>query len=332
MVLLRSHFELFFLLVIKKKQNMKILTFNILAQVFADVQKYYPPGTNVDASYRRAKLDGFLGQIVPTLDIIGLQEVSIDTTNAGVFRPGEYGHLQSQLDSQFHSFFVAHSPSYWAKYYDADPTSQFAYIDNGNALFLRKSVFPNVQFRVASLKSGQRVPIADTFYKGTPLSVAVVHLNSDVAGDRKADLIELTENHLATGNCIVLGDYNAPTDQGNLVEPIQQAGLVNLVKQLSDQTGFQLYEQTRPDSTSYYNSNIFGSPIDHICARGLTVDPIPSTGVHGTVSGTKTGVLDFLVWVTYPLINGQDTNQPGRIFATLEQCGSDHFPVVATVL
>ena len=315
---------------------MKILTFNILAQVFANVEKYYPPGTNVDATFRRNKFDCFLSRIVDSLDVIGLQEVSNNTTQVvngeSYFRPGEYPHISSYLSQDFHCFFAPHSPSYWEKYYDADPTSPFAYIDNGNALFLRKSVFRCVSFRTASMSSGQRVPIADTTYQGLPLSFAVVHLDSDVPHNRKQDLEDLMNLHLASGNCVVLGDYNSPTNEGNLVDIIQKSGLVDLITTLANQFQWPIDDRTRPDSTGTYNSNKFELPIDHICARGLTVNPVLANGVHGTVSGTKTGVIDFLLWQNYPINGGKkDPNEPGRFSALLEACGSDHFPVVVTV-
>jgi hypothetical protein len=111
----------------------------------------------------------------------------------------------------------------------------------------------------------------------------------------------------------VAGDFNTDTDGGVVKSRLlDRPGFVDVHKAL----GVAL--PTHP-WTSSYNSNSMWGIIDHVVARGRSVTPAAAA------------TYDLSVWLAFPVLSGQDANEPPRICATMQGNGADHFAVAGSV-
>lgn len=322
--------------------SLQIFTFNLMAPVFTDPDDY--PATAepfIDPPYRRGKWLDLLATIKNTADIISLQEVTDDTTEIidGVtyFRDGEYKYIKSYLDSEFSGQFFSHDRNYWAKYFDSNPSSSQAYTKNGNALFLKRSRFNNPNWTDLAQSTGNHAVLGQAIDNQTnkTIQIVAVHLDSDVGGNRKTELQEILNKLSHSSNIIniVAGDFNAVLDQGNLKEVIDEANYKDVMIELSVQTGFPLNQRTFPNSSSYYNSPVY-KVIDHVIYRSNALTPSTTLvypgGIYTVPGQTRTGVLSNNLFLTYPELNGYDSNEGIRLTENIKLIGSDHFPVITT--
>lgn len=294
--------------------NLKVLTFNVLAPCWAS-PTYYPAGSvsKLERMYRRNRIISFLNQAVASgVAVIALQEVQID----------EYPFFYDALKTLFEGSMSFHNDSYWSSWITADPP----FARNGNALFLRKDIFTNIQFSDKPLSDdGNHCVYATAQNKVNAMKfrIASMHLDADNSSRRNNELSALfgiLPNQVNTVD-IVAGDFNAALSSGNLSNLMRQNAFFNAL----DVAG--IAEQTHPFTTSY-NRNTNWGPIDHIAYRSAAIAGKASPTNDGMPT-IDNGVVDFNVWKQYP---SGATYETERISKNFDNCGSDHFPVIATLM
>jgi endonuclease/exonuclease/phosphatase family metal-dependent hydrolase len=136
------------------------------------------------------------------------------------------------------------------------------------------------------------------------LRICSVHLDSDNNNTRLAELESLFAQNPRSSSVIdlIAGDINEDTVIGSASNVFKQEGCIDVLASLGNR------EPTHP-FTSSYNQNTRWGVIDHALARGAT----PLAG----------DVLDLGVWS----IN----DEVARIAQNSRNCGSDHFPIWASV-
>lgn len=294
--------------------NLKVLTFNVLAPCWAS-PTYYPAGavSKLDRIYRRNRIVPFLNQAVSSgAAVIALQEVQID----------EYPFFYEALKTLYEGSVSYHKDSYWSSWITTDPP----FARNGNALFLRKDIFTNIQFsdRQLTLDGNHCVfATAKNSVNAQNFRIASIHLDADNSSRRSNELNALFAMlpYQASTVDIVAGDFNAALSNGNLSNLMRQYSFFNAL----DVAGIP--EQTHPFTTSYNRNSNWG-PIDHIAYRNATI----GGKVSATNDGMPTidnGVVDFNVWRLHP---SGATFESNRISKNFDNCGSDHFPVVSTLM
>ena len=350
--------------------KLTILSFNCLAPCYAQPKWYYPENeVKLDKIYRRERIIKLLTRdyhnnsklkLYEQPDIISLQEVTDDTIEIinGITynREGEYKYFKSVLENDYYCKFYPHDKTYWESYFSSDPTSPYAYIKNGNALFLKKKSFSEpIWFDKSNSLSGNHSVYAETIHlnSGKKLRINNVHFDSDVGGNRLKELESLLSFLVFDNNIIdlIIGDFNASTEQANLKQLLVDKKFTNILKFIQDELGYNVFEQTHPFTSQYNGNNVYG-PIDHILYRGdkilpdLTIlvsgtklninlksqrdeidfdifyPPGPDR-IHGEPSDTINGVLDHNLWET-------SLNEIDRINNNFDYCGSDHFPIIAS--
>ena len=328
---------------------LSVATFNVLAPCYAQPSWYYPSSEPyMNTEFRRNRILQFLDSI-KDYDIIGLQEVTDDTIdNVGGIaytREGEFKYFASFLTKTHHAFFASHDRKYWASYFSNNPMSPYAWIKNGNVLFLKRSTFHHVTFSDVALgKGGNHAAMATCTHRasGRKMRVMSVHLDSDIGGNRQSEWESiktlLPDNPSLVD--LVIGDFNANTQTGILAADFAnfnddgEAGkFKNALLKITNDTGVMIYEQTHP-FTSTFNDRHLHEKIDHIVYRyGLMPSNIYYSGVglYGTVEGTQSGVIDNNLWVVRPDTRppGYDLNEELRINTNFDHVGSDHYPCVA---
>ena len=275
--------------------SIDIVSFNVLAPIWAAPQ-WYPADMDaglLDAEYRRARITAFLDAQAETADVVVLQEV----------QDSEFPFLAAALGARFEGVMSTNARDFWSNWVDED----LGWAPNGTAVFIRKTAFGTPDFAELDQASGNSVAwvTARHLATGKRVRIASVHLDSDSQVNRQLELAALL-TLWAPGNDdtidIVGGDINEDTVRGSLAPIIDRAGFVDVLASLG------IREQTHPWLESYYMADKWGV-IDHVLARNA----IPVSG----------DVIDSGVWAI--------EDETKRIEANFEACGSDHFPVVATV-
>jgi endonuclease/exonuclease/phosphatase family metal-dependent hydrolase len=274
---------------------MDIVVFNVLAPVWA-APDWYPTDMDpalLDTEWRRERIVAFLQERSATADLVALQEV----------QDSEFPYLAGALGGDFVGFMSTNDPDFWSNWLvEGTPWGP-----NGTAVFLRRSAFGSVSFSELEQSDGNSVAwvSARDLASGQRIRFASVHLDSDSQVNRQVELgtlLDLWSPANADTTDIIAGDFNEDTVHGSLSTPLKQAGFVDVLAALGNR------EQTHPWIESYYMSNKWGI-LDHVVLR------------HGEpIAGD---VVDFGVWSI--------EDETARIEANFEACGSDHFPVVATV-
>jgi endonuclease/exonuclease/phosphatase family metal-dependent hydrolase len=275
----------------------KVITFNILGTCWAD-PTIYPASARpfLDRTYRRPRIIQFL-QSHPEADIIALQEVTAV----------EFGYINDKLSTDYAGFQSFHAPTYWSQYVTQDPPWE----PNGNALFIKRSAFKNINFSDVPLSDdGNHATFAQVTHKTSNKSVRVlsVHLDSAYAYNRErefqAALALLPKSSSKVD--IIAGDFNIDVTKSNLQQDIDKAGFHNVLAEMG------VDEVTSPYLSMYYANSVYG-PIDCVLSRNA--------------QPTAAGVFDFDLFTLYPDKKDEDA----RITANFQRCGSDHFPVSGTV-
>ena len=286
---------------------LKVLSFNILAPRAADPDDHDPvnePWLNIE--HRRKKI---LSVLNADYDIIGLQEVTHDTVvhcrGASYSKAGEYGHLTSLLEDNYHCGYVDHDVSYCAEWQRYDPSSPYYYISNGNALFLKRTTFSEVQFFNLPLGGGNHAIGAQVWYNGRRLYVVNLHLDSDSDDARSTEFTAALSALQTADNVLILGDHNAGTD----IDPLHSIRTYYGYADAFGSRAVPTYPLTRKLSKR--------RPVDHILYRG------PALRVQSTQT------LGAKIWHHYPY-QEDDAVQHFRLNAVLSQFGSDHLPITAS--
>lgn len=278
-------------------QQIKVLTFNILAPCWASPD-YYPAtaGAYLDRVYRRGKIINFL-KSKPTVDVISLQEVT----------QVEYGFIKDALKKDYISFQSLHSPTYWTDWITANPPWE----PNGNAVFLKKSRFTGIVFQdIALSDSGNHAVYAQAKDVNTnkKVRIAGIHLDSDHSYNRERELKALFAimTPLAGVTDIVAGDFNIDISYTSLQQDIVKANFINVLAALG------INEVTSPYSSTYYAHAKFGV-IDNIIVRnGQALDG---------------AVISNGLFQLYPATKDEDP----RVTLNMQITGSDHFAVEGTL-
>jgi endonuclease/exonuclease/phosphatase family metal-dependent hydrolase len=275
----------------------QVVTFNILAPCWAS-PSYYPPAAApyLNRVYRRDRILDFLAS-QKDADIIALQEVT----------SAEFEFIKNALGGEFLASNCYHSATYWASWITVDP----AWEPNGNALLLKRTRFNEAAFSDLPLSGdGNHAVYAEARDRvtGRHFRIASVHLDSDYTYNRESELQALLERiPPASGfTDIIAGDFNTDVSRAGLQSNLKTAGFQSLLPALGITT------TTSPWGT-YNKSSTFGA-IDHITYRNAS----PLTGA----------VIDFGLLKKYPAQKDDTT----RIVLNLILSGSDHFPVVGSLL
>lgn len=278
-------------------QQLKVITFNILAPCWAS-PSYYPASASIylDRVYRRTKIINFL-KSRPTADIISLQEVTVV----------EYGYIRDALKKDYISFQSLHDPTYWSNWITENPPWE----SNGNAVFLKKSRFTNINFQDIALTDDGNHAVyiqATDINTNKKIRIAGIHLDSDRSYNRERELKALFALMLPLNDVmdVVAGDFNIDINYNNLQQDIVHNQFLNVLSELG------VNQITSPYSSTYYAHAKFGV-IDNIIVRnGLPID--------GNVNSN--GLFEL-----YPDPKDEDP----RVTANMQITGSDHFSVEGTV-
>ena len=274
---------------------MQVVTFNVLAAPWADSNSY-PAGASIflNRVYRRNKSLELLRTLVPTTDVIALQETT----------PTEFSFYSQNLP-EFIGTQVNHDPSYWSNYITEHPPWEL----NGVALFLKKTRFRNVTFSdLKNTEEGNHAAYAEAIHipSGKKVGIASTHLDSDVSGIQNKEINAVIDFLKSRNNQVdvIAGDFNHGTATGNFSKDLQKNGYLDVLRAVGN------LEKTDPYDGGYTNSTNYGI-IDHIVVRGAS----PQSG----------DVIDNNLWNLYP--DDKDT----RVTENLRLIGSDHFPVWAKI-
>lgn len=328
---------------------LSVVSLNVLAPCFAQPSWYYPTSIPyMDNDFRRGRILQFL-EAVKDYDVIALQEVTDDfvETVGGIAytRQGEYSYYTNLLSKTHYAVFVSHDRKYNANNFCNNPMSPYAWIKNGNALFLKRTTFNNVMFNDVTLgKGGNHAAMAVCIHRasGKRLRVMAIHLDSDAGGNRQMEWESIKATLPDNPNLVdlVVGDFNCGTQHGSLAADFAKFNtdgesnkFKNALFKISADTGVMIYKATHP-FTSTYNDGHIHDKMSHIVYRyGLVPSNIyySGIGVYGTLEGTQSGVIDNNLPVICPDTRppGYDQNEELRINTNFDAVGSDHYPVVA---
>lgn len=295
--------------------DLKISTFNVLAPCYA-TPIYYPDNCAqviANTNYRLSKIATEVSALkTGGTTVFCFQEIT----------PEMYDGISATFTTiagsgKFQKYVAYHDPNYW-RTYQPDPLNP---LPNGNAIFVLTDfwnilAWDNVSTNPTGQGAGNHAAYVRLSSKTSPshvFNVINVHLDSDHGGNRKKEiagaLSYLNANSQAGEAQLVVGDLNNTTEGGSIKQILDSAGMVNSKNPL---------EATHPFSNGYNSNNNWYS-IDHILFKYGTATALGDTTVrnHG-------------LWDTYPILS-PDTNNPLRILANFDICGSDHFSVHGTI-
>jgi endonuclease/exonuclease/phosphatase family metal-dependent hydrolase len=295
--------------------DLRISTFNVLAPCYA-TPIYYPDNCAqviANTNYRLSKIATEISVLKAAgTTVFCFQEIT----------PEMYDGISATFTAiagsgKFQKYVAYHDPKYW-RTYQPDPLNP---VPNGNATFVLTDFWnilalDNVSTNPTGQGAGNHAAYARLSSKTSPshvFNVINVHLDSDHGGNRKKEIAGalnyLNANSQAGEAQLVVGDLNNITSSGSIKQILDSAGMVNSKNPL---------EATHPFSNGYNSNNNWAS-IDHILFKFGTATALGDTTIrnHG-------------LWDTYPILS-PDTNNPPRILANFDICGSDHFSVHGTI-
>lgn len=276
-------------------RNIQILTFNILANCWADPSWYLPTIINpkiFDEDLRRFSIIRYLKKKAAKVDVIALQEVT-DVDFA----------LISDALPDFEGYIAHNDPSYWSDWI----LPHLPWVPNGTAIFLKKSVFINICFEDLALSdSGNHAVRATAVHSvsGQAMRLFSIHLDSDLGSNRKKELASVIAQTPANPNIVdfIIGDYNANPLYNPLVNILNSNNFTLPLTQLGP------LKPTHPFLLPKYYLDPKWGVISHIATRGNIV-------------AIKGGPVEHKIW--------NIKNEALRIEANMAITGSDHFPVIA---
>lgn len=279
----------------------------------------------------------------PYLSVVLLQEISQTTpclVNPSIILPGTYPVFKAYLEGRgLACNFGANTQSYWSKYFRYDTCNDYnSWRQSGNVVCVNTTEFTNIVFFTITLSTGSTVSAVNGTFKGfRNMTFVSVHVDSDVAGTRRDEIEELHvlfPNAGANPVCMC-GDHNTDLYSNNLQNIFEQSGHIDPMHVLAMMTQDpRLGYRSQPLTREWYNSHNHGR-IDRCRCSSATFFPYfeyQSGPNFGYPNSTRTGVLDYGQWETLPELQGNDTNEPYRIQANLMTTGSDHYPVINTMI
>ncbi len=271
-----------------------IVSFNVLAPIWA-APDWYPEEMNpslLATAPRRAALTAYLASVAPATEIVCLQEVAVS----------EFGHLAAALGPQFEGAMAFNDPDFWSNWV----VPEIPWEPNGPAIFVRTDVFDDIAISDRPLGTGNHAAVVEATHTATGRTVRAwsIHLDSDHESNRVSEfntvLAGMPPDAAATD--IACGDFNEDTVVGSVGPRVRKAGFVDVHASVGQRRA------THPFSSQYYNSQRWAI-IDHVVVRNAL--PVSATVVDA-------GLADIADELT-------------RIEATLQQKGSDHYAVTATI-
>lgn len=285
--------------------ELRILSLNVLGPNFA-APKYYPPGSNLDDEYRLQRLLVFLQERKEYCDVIALQEITRDTDvlyeTEVVHKRGTYEHIKALLNEEFHCMFIPHARHHWiecVKNECKDPRFPYSYIDNGNALFIRKSsVIPSSRSEVP-LPGGNNAVRVVFISHGYKFRITNIHFESESQSLRLLQFMSMIESLKDDVDYdICLGDFNTILN----IPPYPE--ILKLYN-------WRVDSNTSPTFT-LLSPNVNHNSIDHVIYRG-------------NFTLKQFNVLNQEIWEKFP----DDATAAERLNLNIDICGSDHLPIYA---
>ena len=288
--------------------DLKIATFNVLASCWA-APKHFPANPSnpenpydyvTNMVYRLSRIKQEITELKSqNVDVFCLQEMTQETFEA----------IASTLGKDYLGFMAFHDISYWSSW-QIDPDHPMR---NGNATFINQKKWQIVSAKdVPSYPqdgSGNHALYAQIKKDSHVFHLMNMHLSDNDAEKRKQELeggLALMAPSFAFSDHtqVIVGDLNATSERGSIHQPLASNGFVNLKRPL---------EITHPFVDNDYKC------IDHILVKNGTPAEDAVVRNHG-------------LWDVYPILNiNTDTNNPLRMAANIDICGSDHFSVVGTL-
>lgn len=313
---------------------LKVVSFNVLAPAWSSVQYFHKiMAAELEPKFRRQRIAAFLRQVAAGgADVVALQEVQID----------EYAHFAEALDAaEFEGKLALHADSYWANWITKDRPFK----SNGNALFLRRSVFDRVDLADApvprSRASGNHCVYGTARHirSGQTVHMACVHLDANTSEERDQDLKGVLSLFPPAGApALVIGDINGDVFDARVAGILGEHGFYSA---LEDGETTSLMPNIKSGEKSCH-------PLDYILFRA-PLHPDRATDARSPNSGQPdiaSGVVDFGVWKQFPPRRGRSGDclhgdwaasdkdrlyEARRLRKHLQNVGSDHFPIVATL-
>nr|QKF94896.1 endonuclease/exonuclease/phosphatase superfamily [Fadolivirus 2] len=271
--------------------KLKVLSFNILANVFAHL-KAYPQGVNedlLDLRSRRCRILDVIQDHKQTADIICLQEVG----------ESEFRYYHDYLYLNFTGFIALNSDRYKLD----NIVDRSVFEPHGNAVFVRRELFDNISFLNVSLSdtgNSCAIVLCKHKYSNKRVRIASVHLDTDIKNKIRElnylmDVVDIEYDIID----IVCGDFNF--NGFNMLDIFEKNLFVDSI-----------------DYSYILNNKLYGkyySPqygfIDHIMTRNC----LSSVGSIG--NGNDTDIIK--------------KNTVENINETLNRYGSNHLPIISYV-
>lgn len=281
----------------------RVLSWNIMAPCWTSPDSY--PASCVDlldTDLRRQRVIAFLQQQHDAYDLFCLQEV----------QESEYDQLALALVTVgFVGYVVYHDRDYWSAWRTSNTT---AWERNGVAVFCKARTIQMVSAHDTPLtRSGNHclvMQMVHTLHQELPpLRLTCLHLDADDEDVRGREALELLR---ILGSCpdgtidLLAGDFNLnfSTKTYHYIDIFQHTEFRDCLHAVGHSVPTHPFLDT-------VSSTPDDAVLDHLMVRD---------GV--TRSAT---VFDFGLWTTFP------DDQDARVHAALEACGSDHFPIAASI-
>lgn len=327
----------------------KFLTYNVLADVYAN-PGYYPANAPLDGNQRRLTVirEILTPYVNSGVSVVGLQEVSIDTpwaSDPSITIQGQYKYYKAFMEAHgYAAYHASHDKTYWSKYYNyTDPTVYNAYVDTGNALFIKISDFSNINFQNIRLTTGDHMILATAFDNEAQKTVrmACIHYDSDVGGNTNKEFKEALGYMKSEPGVVnvMFGDHNTGFYNSPMFQDYARSGFLSTLYYLRDVTGrTDIAMRSRPESTGWYNNQDGRNPMDHVLFEAAKVDVSLQLATDddrwGYPDVTLNGLVTKRAWEDLPESAPNDLNEDARVNFWMGPTGggSDHFAVIASLI
>jgi mRNA deadenylase 3'-5' endonuclease subunit Ccr4 len=224
---------------------MKILSFNILAPIFAS-DEWFPDEINkkyLNDNRRLRKIIKFIVSKKDDTHIMCFQEVTCREFNA----------LKEVLSHDFEGCIAFHDKEYWKD----SIVKPFQYRPHGNAIFIKSG--KSIKFIDLSLKTGNHCIGATFEYENKIIRVFSLHLDSDYESNRVIELstlLKFIKNSKGSVD-IIEGDINSEVKNNKICKLFKDNNFKDTIK-----------GSTHPWDP-ILNDPSFAASIDHILVRGI---------------------------------------------------------------
>ena len=283
---------------------LRILSFNILAPIFASPQ-WYPENINkkyLKEDHRLPKILNFINTQKDKIDIFCFQEVTCK----------EFIKIEELLSENFVGDMAYNDKDYW----NTSIVKPLKYKPHGNAIFVNKNKFTNIKFQIKDLKTGNKCIGVLCKKSNKYIRTHSVHFDSDNVKNRELELITLLES-IKNDNIldvidVIAGDINSDTQSTDIGKIFKKYKFINALKK-SKHTPYTSY-------TPYTLHTHPWDPRDDNPSMNAMIDHIM---IHNSKS-FKSKIFSFDIM--------KYKSELKRINKTLRLLGSDHFPIKAHVI